>query len=518
MPSDHYMIPASARLPEVPELVQEKKYFVVHAPRQTGKTTALRALATELTASGRFAAVVLSMEAGQPWPDDIGAATRAILTGARRTARTNLPAELRPPPWPESWEEGLLSDAFAAWSESCPRPLVLFLDEIDALSGRTLLSVLRQLRDGFADRPIGFPASVALCGLRDVRDYKIASGGNPTTMASQSPFNITVASLRLGDFTLDEVRDLYRQHTTDTGQRLTPQAVEYAYALTMGQPWLVNALGYEITSRMRVPTTTSITTDHIDEATERIILTRATHVDSLLDKLRDPRVRRIIEPILAGTEFRFDPFSDDLAYTTDLGLVRRTTATVEIANPLYRNVITRVLADGLFDGVVGAPAPHSFALPDGRLDLDRLLARFTEFWHRTEDVLTADEPYREVTPHVTLLGYLDRAINGNGFVDREYGVGRGAMDLLIRWHHAGPDGRPTVQREALELKTHRPGSTDPTEAGIRQLDSYLLRLGLPAGHLVIFDQRPAERKRINTELGAQTITSPAGRTITVVRI
>ncbi|OHV63307.1 AAA family ATPase [Pseudofrankia sp. BMG5.36] len=518
VPSKHYMIPASARLPQVPDLVERELYFVLHAPRQTGKTTALRALAAELTASGRYAAVVLSMEAGQPWPDDIGAATRAILTGARRTARTNLPVDLRPPPWPDSWEEGLLSDAFAVWAETCPRPLVLFLDEIDSLGGRTMLSVLRQLRDGFADRPVGFPASVALCGLRDVRDYKIASGGDPTTTTSQSPFNITVASLRLSDFTLDEVHKLYGQHTTQTGQRFTPQAVEYAYALTMGQPWLVNALAYEIVSGMKVHTSTSITTDDVDEAAERIIVARATHVDSLLDKLRDPRVRRIIEPILAGAEVRFDPFADDLAYTVDLGLVRRTASTVEIANPIYRNVITRVLADGLFEGVVGAPQPRSFVLPDGRLDLDGLLAGFTGFWHNSEDLLQGDVPYQEVTPHVTLLGYLDRAINGSGFVDREYGVGRGALDLLIRWNHVGPEGRPTVQRQALEVKTHRPGDPDPTTAGINQLDGYLLRLGLPTGHLVIFDQRPAERKRVAIELGSQTVTSPSGRTITVVRI
>lgn len=123
-----------------------------------------------------------------------------------------------------------------------------------------------------------------------------------------------------------------------------------------------------------------------------------------------------------------------------------------------------------------------------------------------------------MTPHVTLLGYLDRAINGSGFVDREYGVGRGAMDLLIRWSHTGPDGRAGVQREALEVKTHRPGDADPTQAGIRQLDGYLLRLGLATGHLVIFDQRPAERKRVSTELGTQIAISPTGRTIAVVRI
>jgi hypothetical protein len=327
-----------------------------------------------------------------------------------------------------------------------------------------------------------------------------------------------VTSLRLSDFTLDEVRDLYGQHTAETGQRFNPQAVEYAYALTMGQPWLVNALAYEIVDRMKVPATMTITGGHVDEAAERITVARETHLDSLLDRLRDPRVRRIIEPILAGTQVRFDPFADDLAYTADLGLVRRTATTVEIANPIYRNLITRVLAEGLFEGVLGAPQPRSFVLPDGRLDLDGLLARFADFWHESEDVLEADEPYREVTPHVTLLGYLDRAINGSGSVDREYGVGRGAIDLLIRWNHTGLDGRPAVQREALEVKTHRPGDTDPTIAGINQLDGYLLRLGLPTGRLVIFDQRPAESKRVGTELGAQTATSPSGRTITVVRI
>jgi hypothetical protein len=367
------MIPASTRLPEVPDLVANQKYFVVHAPRQTGKTTALRALAAELTTSGRYAALVLSMEAGQPWADDIGAATRAILSGARIAARANLPADLRPPAWPDSWPEGLLSEAFAKWAEACPRPLVLFLDEIDALTGHTMLSVLRQLRQNFAERPAGFPSAVALCGLRDVRDSlapeiasqsrgspEIASGGDPTTMTSPSPFNIAVTSLRLSDFTLDEVRELYGQHTAETGQRFAPTAVEYAYALTMGQPWLVNALAYEIVNRMKVPPTTAITTDHVDEAAERIIVARETHVDSLLDKLRDPRVRRVIEPILAGTQVRFDPFADDLAYTTDLGLVRRTASTVEIANPIkagQRRVrVPRPVAYGVGRGAIDPPA------------------------------------------------------------------------------------------------------------------------------------------------------------------
>jgi hypothetical protein len=152
-------------------------YFVVHAPRQTGKTTTLRALADELTAGGGYAALHFSCEVGEAAGDDYGAAQRGVLQRILSRAETALPPELRPPPWPEVADASLLAAALAAWARVCPRPLVLFFDEIDALRGQSLISVLRQLRDGFNERPEGFPASVALCGLRDVRDYKAASGG-----------------------------------------------------------------------------------------------------------------------------------------------------------------------------------------------------------------------------------------------------------------------------------------------------------------------------------------------------
>ena len=49
-----------------------------------------------------------------------------------------------------------------------PTPLVLLVDEIDSLVGDTLLSVLRQLRAGYEQRPEGFPQSVVLCGVREI--------------------------------------------------------------------------------------------------------------------------------------------------------------------------------------------------------------------------------------------------------------------------------------------------------------------------------------------------------------
>jgi hypothetical protein len=310
-PGDHYMIPPIERLPEARDLIERKSYFVVHAPRQTGKTTTLMALAQQLTAEGRYAALHFSCEDGGAHGDDIGAAQRAVISSLRSSTELYLPPDLRPPGLALEGDEGLLDKLLSAWAKACSRPIVLIFDEIDALQGQSLVSVLRQLRAGAGRRPAGFPSSVILCGLRDVRDYKAASGGDPTRLRSSSPFNIKVRSLRLGNFTPEEVRALYAQHTADTGQTFTEEALSAAYDLTGGQPWLVNALAAKIVDEMRVPVATTIAAEHIDEAKERLILERQTHLDSLVEKLRDPRVRRVIEPLIAGRALTEDPYNDD---------------------------------------------------------------------------------------------------------------------------------------------------------------------------------------------------------------
>ena len=99
---------------------------------------------------------------------------------------------------------------------------MLLIDEIDSLVGDTLISVLRQLRAGYDRRPAEFPHSVVLCGVRDLRDYRIRSSSENAAVAGGSAFNIEAESMRLGDFTEAEVRALLTRHTTETGQAFTP--------------------------------------------------------------------------------------------------------------------------------------------------------------------------------------------------------------------------------------------------------------------------------------------------------
>jgi len=509
------MIPPEERLGGARRLIEQFGYFVVHAPRQTGKTTTLMAMARTLTREGKLACLYLSCEEAEVAGDDFPRAEKILLDTIRLNSETGLSGDLRPPErWPVAEEGKALGAGLSAWARRCRLPLVLFFDEIDALRGNSLISVLRQLRSGYPSRPGAFPASVVLCGLRDVRDYKAASGGNPSRLGTSSPFNIKVKSLKLGYFGRGHVADLFGQHTRETGRIFDTVALDRVMELSGGQPWLVNALAKEVVEEMAVPASEPVTVHHIEEAKERLILARATHLDSLVARLHEDRVRRVVEPLVSGGLLTTaDTYDDDISYLRDLGLVAADNP-VRMANPIYREVTVRVLSGGV-EGQVTTD-PRTFVLPDGRLDFPMLLMEFAAFWKEHGEILATGMTYHEAAPQLVLMAFLQRVVNGGGYIDREYGVGRGRIDLLLRWPYNGSDGKRLWQREALELKVRAEGKPDPLNQGLAQLDGYLDGLGLDTGVLVIFDRRnksPSVARR--TRIGSAT--TPAGRKVTVLR-
>lgn len=506
-PIDHYMLPATERLEafDVARLLAQKSYFILHAPRQTGKTTAMLELARQLTAAGDYIGVLVSMEIGAGFPDDIDAAERAILGAWRRAIRFQLPDSYYPPVWqPEAPAGQRISEFLGEWALNAPLPLVVFIDEIDALQDNVLISVLRQLRDGFSQRPTAFPSSVALIGLRDVRDYKVKSGGSPY-LNTPSPFNIAVRSFTLRNFTAEEVGILLGHHTAETGQVFTQATLDRLFALTQGQPWLVNALAKVCVEELVPDVTNPIEVNQINAAKEVLILRRQTHLGQLTDKLREERVRRVIEPILAGGVLD-DVSPDDRDYVIDLGLVRRTNGgALAIANPIYGEVIPRVLAGSAQDSL---PVIHPAWLnPDGSLNPGRLLDAFLDFWRQHGQPLLQSAPYHEIAPHLVLMAFLHRVVNGNGRIEREYAIGSRRLDLALFYG---------ATQLAMELKVWRDGDPDPLQQGLGQLDLYLSGLGLATGWLVIFDQRrglPPISQRTTTEMA----TTPMGREVIVIR-
>ncbi len=164
--------------------------------------------------------------------------------------------------------------------EKSEKLTVLFLDEVDTLIGDTLISLLRQIRSGYNKRPSDFPISIILCGVRDIRDYRIHSFSTKEIITGGSAFNIKAESLRLENFTQAHIQDLYSQHTQATRQVFEKEGIDFVWYYTQGQPCLVNALAYEATFNMREnrDRTKSITVADIKVAKERLILRRDTHL------------------------------------------------------------------------------------------------------------------------------------------------------------------------------------------------------------------------------------------------
>ena len=510
-PDRHYTLPPLSRwdLDEILALIDQEKYFLLHAPRQTGKTSCLLALMEHLNREGRYRAVYTNIEGAQTAREDVARGMRAICGALASAARLTL-GEERLPAWTEAaWatrgEDGVLTGLLEQWSRETPAPLVLLLlDEVDALIGDTLVALLRQLRAGYHQH---FPQTVVLCGVRDLRDYRIHARSERAPITGGSAFNVRAKSLRLGDFTVAEATALLGEHTAETGQTFTPAALDRVWHLTQGQPWLVNALAYRACFEDRAgrDRRRPITEEAIDRAKEAMIVERVTHLDQLADKLREDRVRRVIEPMLAGTEPGVVS-QDDRDYLVDLGLLRRDGAGgLVVSNPIYREVLPRALASGPQDSL-----PHispTWLNADGTLHPDALLDAFLAFWRRHGQPLLGSAPYHEIAPHLVLMAFLHRVVNGEGTLEREYAIGSGRMDLCLRY------GAVTL---GLELKVWRDGCPDPLAEGLEQLDGYLAGLGLDSGWLVLFDRRTGQPP-IAERTTWQTVNSPQGRRIELIR-
>lgn len=497
-PDIHYNVDSLKRieLDEILMLIHQRKYFVLHAPRQTGKTSCLLALRDYLNRQGQYICVYANVEAGQAARNDVKEVVEttasAIAYRTEMVLKSRMPREILQQLKQENVSPGsFLTDYIRALCWALPKPLVLFIDEIDALVGDSLVSVLRQIRAGYDQRPESFPQSIVLCGVRDVRDYRIVLS-NQDIVTGGSAFNIKAESLRLGNFTKEEIHDLYMQHTAATGQEFDEACFPLIWEATEGQPWLVNALGYEVTYKMKENRDPSvrIIPEMIYRAQERIIYRRDTHIDILIDKLREDRVRRVIGPILANEDGEVEKHlqDDDIQYVVDMGLIVRGKP-LRVANAIYREVIPRELTWARQQTLIQQSA--WYMNPDNSINMAKLLTDFQQFFRENADSWIERFDYKESGPQLLLQAFLQRVVNGGGYIDREYGLGRGRTDLLITKPLTEQYGGP-FQRIVMELKIFRSNLEETIRKGLEQTVEYMDRCGgtINEGHFILFDRRP----------------------------
>lgn len=495
-PDIHYTLDPLSRwdLEEILFLIETQKYFVLHAPRQTGKTSCMLTLMDYLNKEGRFRALYVNIEAAQAAREDIYKAVQGILSRTGECEKnywhTNS-LEKKREEILQKGETDAITLAFSTLAKESTSPVVLLIDEIDALIGDTLISILRQIRAGYADRPGSFPQSIILCGVRDVRDYRIHSSQTQEIITGGSAFNIKAESLRLGNFSRKDIEALYLQHTQKTEQKFAEGIFELAYSYTAGQPWLVNALAYEACFRNKAARDRNkpITLKMFHDAKESLIQRRDTHLDQLIDKLKEDRVRGVIEPMLSGQEGLTEKVkNDDIQYVIDLGLVTRSEKGLVISNQIYQEIIPRELTN-----ITQINFESSFQQiwyinkATNTINYAKLLKAFQEFFQENSEVWLDRYAYREAGAQLLLQAFLQRVINGGGIIAREYGLGTRRTDLYVQWY---PDKKDLSisQKAVIECKLLHKTLEKTLSEGLEQVSDYRDKCSAEEAHLIIFDR------------------------------
>jgi hypothetical protein len=485
VPKKHYILdPFRGVDRDLMDLIDDEQYFVIHAARQSGKTTLLQALVHQINAQGEYHALYCSLE------------TASVFTDPEK----GIPAIVKR--MKSAFAEHGLPDGFAAnadyddvanvlrlsltiYCRTLNKPLVIFFDEADSLTNDTLINFLRQLRDGYVNKAIApFVHSIALVGMRNLRDYKARLRPDSETLGSSSPFNIVTKSINLRNFTKAEVAELYAQHTADTGQTFDSDVVDYAFEQTQGQPWLANAIAREcVMEILKKDYSKPITRDLAELAIQNLVIARGTHFDSLMERLKESRIRKVIEPLILGEEV-VDRGSDDYLYTRDLGLIRDDRGKTEPANPIYAELIIRALSWNVRDSIRDTHEDYVMPryLKDGKIDMDFLIRDFQSYWRENSEIWnkryeTDLYQYNEAAPHLVMHAFLRRVMNGNGHVVSEMALGTKRADLCVIHKE---------QKYPVELKLLQ--SMRSLDHSQKQLLTYMDKVGSNVGWLVIFDR------------------------------
>jgi hypothetical protein len=482
------MLPPEDRLvgSQLSRYIKDELYWVLHAPRQTGKTTFLQSWAREINAGEEAVACYVSVEDCQ----GIAEREEAMFTIYQDICDSAGVAGIPVPSIAERNPEGLLRTTLINWAQLvAPKPLIVLFDEVDVLVDETMVSFLRQLRGGFATRGIGkFPISIALVGMRDLKDYLIKAKDGKSVNPG-SPFNIKEDSAMLSNFTKNDIVKLFAQRTEETGQQITQEALDYVYEQSGGQPWIVNSLFKRATLRiLDDESTETVTLELVRQARDQMIEARETHLDALGERLRDPRVKFVIQTIITGSSNPLGRTDPEVALTMDLGLIKwDANKGFTIANPVYEEILTRFISSKYHDSFP-PPSSWQWQKPNGELDMDNLLREFQKFWRRHSEIWEETADYTEAFPHLLLMSFLQRVTNGGGDINRELAAGRGRMDLLVEYA-----GKSYI----IEVKIihYYDGPAAVREEGLVQIQGYRDRIDASApAYLVIFDRRPKAKE------------------------
>jgi hypothetical protein len=524
------MVPALERDPGLMSLINDEEYFILHAPRQSGKTTLLNALTDKINEDGQDYALycpLSSLISTQKMGRTFDIICNLFLNYCEKSKVPSL-NELVPQiiDIPREDVSFRLRAFLQLACRTLDKQLVLFFDEADCIPEAALLPFLAQIRDGYNDRvildPMSFPKSIILAGLRNLYDYRSQDRPEDKSRVKLSPFNIQALPQSIPNFTKDQIRDLFKQHTDASGQVFDNSSIEMVWTWTEGQPWLVNALARDIiNTQLKNDYSVNIDSSLVERAVNELFLQKQVHIVSLIQRLDEIRVKRVMMSALSLSDINIDSlFEEDIKYCVDLGLLKLGNngfADCLPSNLFYSEMIIKYLTKQL--NIESINFPKNIWMDGISLDMNGILRNFQEFWLQNSLIMAQGDRITGLANniinsiilseninqteimnnpiHITKINkevsriineslcvlvffsYLQRVLNGGAeLVRREYAVNQKFIDINVIYQ-----GRSyPIEAKIKDAVT--------TERGIIQLLGYINNCNATQGWLIEFDRNP----------------------------
>ncbi len=500
---EHYVVSRSDELADFIRRVDEGRYIVLFAPRQTGKTTFFQDALAALVADS------ITQQTADYFPIQLNfdVYKNTSVTDFYDNLYHDICEEIehlfqrRGGTPPEALIQ-LLADTQLTNPHAMrrffrhldrlltPQKFVLIIDEFDGIPQAALSDFLHTLRHIYISGKPRCPHSVGIIGVKSIAQLNYDR--------SISPFNIQ-DEFHLPNFTLEQVHELLGQYTEEVGQVFVPEVIASIHKQTAGQPVLVNRFAQILTEELDIPKSEPITMQHFSEAHTQLLHDRNTNIEHLTTNIRrNPRFASVLMRIMErdeGVDFNMD--DDIINELATYGVIKKSTdGMCEILNPIYLYRILRTfkpIVNGLEDQYVPEGGPEEFLnyiTPAGYIEMESLLDNFRDFIARAgfKILQVPDTPQESVGRHL-LLAYLDQFVKDiGGFMHIEVQTGRGRMDIIITHNQ---------QKYIIETKIWR--GENRYQAGKRQLVAYLRAEGVTEGYYVVFDHREDPEPQVETE-------------------
>ncbi|MDR1039520.1 MAG: hypothetical protein LBR80_05010 [Deltaproteobacteria bacterium] len=480
-PSLHFVVPADRRLPDVLAALEEGTVYAVAPRRMSGRTTHLMSMASALNRRGRILALHVPLEATAGAEDH--EAFRKLFCARLREALSESPeAALRS----ASLDNGtadprlFLKPALSSLCASLDRPLALFLDDMETLPSYVLLSLLHQFRDAWSVRSsLPFPKSFVLCGAPAARE--LAPSPEAGLSGPRPPVSLPALPLEFPPFTAEETRLLLEEHTREGGRAYSAEALAEAMYWSEGVPAAVSQLAWTVEEDvLRGDPSQEADGADFDQAAALVIERREAGLDVALRALSEAGIASAFEALVLGDPgLPAETGEEQLRLAAEAGLIKMKDGECAPANPLVRDAAVNEISGRL---AFGMPRSVERKLAEGReLDMSAVLKGFQAYWQEKGSRLAPPFGMKRALGHLALMAFLQKVLGAEGGLLREYGLGRGRLDMLARFRGTVyPVGAVVKESEALLRES------------LIQMSRYVERCRAKTGWLVAFDPDPME--------------------------